>query len=129
MQNVSPERLARYFTRVGNTYQVVPDLRQMVVFAPHNVIRDAPFTRVDLVACRNLLIYLQPSAQQKVLNLCHFALNRGGVLFLGPSENVGMLSRDLETVDKHWKIYRKLSDVRAAQSPRASSLLSSSSSH
>jgi two-component system CheB/CheR fusion protein len=123
VQNVTPERLARYFLRVGNTYQVVPDLRQMVVFAPHNVIRDAPFTRVDLITCRNLLIYLQPAAQQKVLSLLHFALNRGGVLFLGPSENVGVLARDLETIDKHWKIYRKLSDVRAAQSPRASTLL------
>jgi len=123
VQNVTPERLERYFLRVGNTYQVVPDLRQMVVFAPHNVIRDAPFTRVDLITCRNLLIYLQPAAQQKVLSLLHFALNRGGVLFLGPSENVGVLARDLETIDKHWKIYRKLSDVRAAQSPRASTLL------
>jgi two-component system, chemotaxis family, CheB/CheR fusion protein len=120
---VSAERLARYFLRMGNTYQVVPDLRQMVVFAPHNVIRDAPFTRVDLVTCRNLLIYLQPSAQEKVLSLCHFALNRGGVLFLGPSENVGALARDLEPIDKHWKIYRKLSDVRAAQSPRPSVLM------
>jgi len=120
VQNVSPERLARYFLRIGSTYQVVPELRQMVVYAPHNVIRDAPFTRVDLITCRNLLIYLQPAAQQKVLSLCHFALNRGGVLFLGPSENIGPLARDLETVDKHWKIYRKLSDARAAQVPRPS---------
>ncbi|MEY2930124.1 MAG: Family ership [Pseudomonadota bacterium] len=118
LANVSPERLTRYFTRVGSTYQVVPDLRQMVVFAPHNVIRDAPFTRVDLVTCRNLLIYLQPSAQQKVLSLLHFALNRGGVMFLGPSENPGTVIRDLETVDKHWKIYRKLTDARAAQGTR-----------
>ncbi len=120
---VSPERLARYFTRVGSSYQVVPDLRQLVVFAPHNVIRDAPFTRVDLVACRNLLIYLQPPVQQKVLSLLHFALNRGGVMFLGPSENVGGLSRELETLDKHWKLYRKLSDARAAQGPQHAPLL------
>ena len=75
--------------RSGDSYQVVPELRQMVVFAQHNVIKDAPFTRVDLVSCRNLLIYLQPAAQQKVLSLFHFALNRGGVLFLGPSESAG----------------------------------------
>jgi two-component system CheB/CheR fusion protein len=118
IHGVTPERLARYFTRLGSTYQVVPDLRQMVVFAPHNVIRDAPFTRVDLVSCRNLLIYLQPSVQQKVLSLLHFALNRGGVLFMGPSENPGALGRELETLDKHWKIYRKLSDVHAAQTPQ-----------
>ena len=98
----------------GDSYQVVPELRQMVVFAQHNVIKDAPFTRVDLITCRNLLIYLQPPVQQKVLSLFHFALNRGGVLFLGPSESPGALARDFETVDEHWRIYRKHSDVRAA---------------
>ncbi|HWP07871.1 MAG TPA: chemotaxis protein CheB, partial [Polyangiaceae bacterium] len=76
--NVSPERLERYFLPRGKCYQVVPDLRQTVVFAHHNVVRDAPFTRVDLVSCRNMLIYLQPPAQEKVLSLFHFALNRGG---------------------------------------------------
>ncbi len=110
--NVSSERLERYFWRRGKTYQVVPDLRQHIVFAPHDVIRDAPFTRVDLVSCRNLLIYLQPPAQQKVLSLFHFALNRGGVMFLGPSESLGVLSHDFETVDRHWHFYRKFSDVR-----------------
>ncbi len=110
--NVSNERLERYFWRRGKTYQVVPDLRQMIVFAPHDVIRDAPFTRVDLVSCRNLLIYLQPPAQQKVLSLFHFALNRGGIVFLGPSETLGLLSHDFETVERHWHFYRKYSDVR-----------------
>jgi two-component system CheB/CheR fusion protein len=84
----------------------------MLVFAQHNVIKDAPFTRVDLIACRNLLIYLQPAVQQKVLSLFHFSLNRGGVLFLGPSESAGPLARSFEGVDKHWRIYRKHSDAR-----------------
>jgi two-component system CheB/CheR fusion protein len=110
--NLSEERLARYFIRVGDMYQVVPDLRQMVVFAEHNVIKDAPFTRIDLVTCRNLLIYLQPAAQQKVLSLFHFALMRGGVLFLGPSESAGPLARSFESVDKHWRLYRKHTDAR-----------------
>ncbi len=110
--NVSNDRLERYFWRRGKTYQVVPDLRQMIVFAPHDVIRDAPFTRVDMISCRNLLIYLQPAAQQKVLSLFHFALNRGGVVFLGPSETLGLLAHDFETVDRHWHFYRKYSDVR-----------------
>jgi two-component system, chemotaxis family, CheB/CheR fusion protein len=110
--SVSPERLERYFLRVGTAYQVVPELRQMVVFAHHNVIKDAPFTRVDLVACRNLLIYLQPAIQQRILSLFHFALNRGGVLFLGPSESIGTLARGFEPVDKHWHLYRKHSDAR-----------------
>jgi two-component system CheB/CheR fusion protein len=110
--NVSPERLERYFLPRGKCYQVVPDLRQTVVFAHHNVIRDAPFTRVDLVSCRNMLIYLQPPAQEKVLSLFHFALNRGGMMFLGPSESLGHLDHDFETIHKTWRIYRKYSDSR-----------------
>src|SRR6185369_5132300 len=112
MANVSPERLARYFLRAGDSYQVVPDLRQMVVFAQHDVIKSPPFTRVDLISCRNLLIYLQQAAQQKVLSLFHFALNRTGLLFLGPSETAGPLARGYETIDKHWRLYRKRSDAR-----------------
>ncbi|MEO5767886.1 MAG: chemotaxis protein CheB, partial [Polyangia bacterium] len=110
--NVSKERLARYFLRMGDAYQVVADLRQMVVFAQHNVIKNAPFTRVDFVSCRNLLIYLQLAAQQKVLSLFHFALKRGGVLFLGPSETAGIIARDFEVIDKHWRLYRKHTDTR-----------------
>jgi two-component system CheB/CheR fusion protein len=108
--NVPPAHLERYFQQSGRIFQVIPDLRQTIVFAPHNVIRDAPFTRVDLVSCRNLLIYLQPPAQKKALSLFHFALNRGGILFLGPSETPG--AQDYETVDVHWRMFRKFSDVR-----------------
>ena len=115
---VSEERRARYFVRTGGTYQVVPEFRQMIVFAQHNVIKDAPFTRVDMVTCRNMLIYLQPAAQKKVLSLFHFALNRGGVLMLGPSESPGTLGRDFETVDRHWQLYRKHSDVRMSVETR-----------
>jgi two-component system CheB/CheR fusion protein len=112
LSRVSPERLGRYFTRVGDSYQVIPDLRKLIVFAQHNVMRDAPFTRVDLVSCRNMLIYLQPAAQQKVLSLFHFALKRGGRLFLGPSETLGPLGHEFQVVDKHWRLYRKHTDVR-----------------
>jgi len=110
--NVSPERLKRYFLPRGRSYQVVPEIRQSVVFAHHNVIKDAPFTRVDLVSCRNMLIYLQQPAQEKVLSRFHFALNRGGMMFLGPSESLGHLDHDFETIDKQWRIYRKYSDSR-----------------
>ena len=110
--NVSADRLARYFMRNGNTYQVVPELRQMVVFAQHNVISDAPFTRVDFISCRNLLIYLQPPAQQRVLSFFHFALSQSGVLFLGPSESLGPLADGFEIIDKHWQLYRKGTEVR-----------------
>ncbi|CAN5857294.1 chemotaxis protein CheB [soil metagenome] len=118
LANVSQQRKDRYFTKVGSSYQVVPELRQSIVFAPHNVIRDAPFTRVDLVSCRNMLIYLQPSVQQKVLNQFHFSLNRGGVMFLGPSESPAALLKDFETLDGHWRLYRKHSDVRTPVDPR-----------
>ena len=86
LAEVSTERLARYFVKQSDSYQVSQDLRKMIVFAPHNVIKDAPFTRLDLISCRNLLIYLQPHAQKKALSLFHFGLKPGG-LILGPSES------------------------------------------
>ena len=116
--NVSPARLERFFLKRVGGYQVIPDIRQMVVFAAHNVIKDAPFTRMDLISCRNMLIYLQPPAQQKVLSFFHFALNKGGVCFLGPSESPGALFHDFEALDRHWRIYRKYSDVRIPVDPR-----------
>ncbi len=118
LRNLSPARRERYFTRVGSGYQLVPELRQSIVFAPHNVIKDAPFTRVDLISCRNMLIYLQPTVQQKVLSQFHFALNRGGIMFLGPSESPGALAKDFAVVDRPWRIYRKHSDVRIPIDPR-----------
>jgi two-component system CheB/CheR fusion protein len=91
-----------------------PDLRKMIVFAPHNIIKDAPFTRLDMISCRNLLIYLQPLAQKKALSLFHFGLKSGGYLFLGSSESPGELSDEFAPVDSHWRIYRKRRDVRLA---------------
>lgn len=109
---VSPQRCQQYFVQKGDAYQVVPQLRKMIVFAPHDLLKDAPFTRLDLITCRNMLIYLQPGAQKKVLSLFHFGLKAGGVLFLGPSESPGDLSDEFEPVDDHWKLYRKRRDVR-----------------
>ncbi|NUO51794.1 MAG: PAS domain-containing protein [Polyangiaceae bacterium] len=121
VKRVGEARLARFFNRLGASFQVSPDLRQMVVFARHNVMRDAPFTRVDLVSCRNLLIYLQPAAQRRVLGLFHFALKREGILFLGPSENAAALADDFEAIDAHWRIYRKHRDLRLGSDARFSS--------
>jgi two-component system, chemotaxis family, CheB/CheR fusion protein len=116
-----PDLLERYFDERGPNYQISADLRQFVVFAHHNVVKDAPFTRIDLVTCRNLLIYLQPAAQKKVLSLLHFALKRQGVLFLGPSEAAGALSDDFDTIDAHWRIYRKRRDLHLPGDTRVTS--------
>ncbi len=112
LTEVSAPRLDRYFTRQAAKFQVAPDLRKLIVFAPHNVIKDAPFTKLDLISCRNLLIYLQTPAQKKALSLFHFGLKTGGVLVLGPSESPGEISDEFETLDGHWKVYRKRRDVR-----------------
>jgi len=113
LSEVAPARLGRYFTRHnGGFFQVSQDLRKMIVFAPHNVIKDAPFTKLDLISCRNLLIYLQPAAQRKAISLFHFGLKAGSVLVLGPSESPGEVSDEFEVIDHHWKVYRKRLDSR-----------------
>jgi two-component system CheB/CheR fusion protein len=112
LAEVQQERLDRYFTRKSDGYHVAADVRQMIVFARHNVIKDAPFTKLDLISCRNLLIYFQPAAQKKALSLFHFGLRTGGVLMLGPSESPGELAAEFETLEDHWKIYRKRRDIR-----------------
>ncbi len=112
LAGVTPDRVTRFFTRVAGGFQVAAELRKMVVFAQHNVLKDAPFTRLDLVSCRNLLIYFQPAAQKRVLSLFHFALRTGGVLFLGPSETTGEVGDEFEPIDPRWRVYRKRRDVR-----------------
>ncbi len=112
VEKLGPERLRRFFTRQGTRYRIAPELRRVVVFAEHNVIKDPPFTKVDLISCRNLLIYLQPIVQNKVLSLFHFALKIGGTLFLGPSESLGELYPEFEVIDKHWNIFTKRRDIR-----------------
>ena len=104
--------LDRYFRQRKAEFHVIRELRQKVVFAAHNVFHDAPFTQLDLVTCRNMLIYFQPSAQRKTLSLFHFGLKAGGVLFLGPSETPGQIADEFQIVDKFWRIYRKRRDVR-----------------
>jgi two-component system, chemotaxis family, CheB/CheR fusion protein len=111
VQGVGRDRLKRFFTRRPEGYQVSQALRESIVFAPHNLIRDAPFTKMDLIACRNLLIYFQPHAQKTVLTLFHFALKPGGVLFLGSSESPGGLLDEFDTLDEQSKLFRKRRDL------------------
>jgi two-component system CheB/CheR fusion protein len=108
---VSAEHLQRYFMRKPTGYQVSKVLRESIVFAPHNVLRDAPFTKLDLIACRNLLIYFQPHAQKTVLSLFHFCLKPGGVLFLGGSESLGGLTDEFDAIDDRAKLFRKRRDT------------------
>jgi two-component system CheB/CheR fusion protein len=109
--NVSASRRERFFTRRSTGFHVIPELRQLIVFARHNVTKDAPFTKMNFISCRNLLIYLQPQPQRTALSLFHFGLAAGGVLFLGPSETPGALSDEFVAIDEHWKIFRKRRDV------------------
>ncbi|MEM6550668.1 MAG: PAS domain S-box protein [Planctomycetota bacterium] len=112
LREVMPDRLGTYFAPVGSEFQVVPKLRQMITFAPQNMISDAPFTRMDLVTCRNVLIYFRQPVQTQVISLLHFALNTGSFLFLGPSETTQPFRDEFEAMDPHWRIYRKRRDVR-----------------
>lgn len=105
--DVSPERLNRFFVHKDNEYHVSRRIRDMLVFSKQNVLKDAPFSRIDLVSCRNLLIYLQPAAQKKVLRILHYALNPSGHLLLGTSETVGDAPELFSPVDRKNKIYAK----------------------
>lgn len=104
--------LKKYFQPVQQGYRVRKSLRQAVVFANHNLIQDPPFTKLDLISCRNVLIYLQTEAQQKVLSRFHFGLKTEGVLFLGPSEHIGELNEEFDVIDRRWRIFRKRRDGR-----------------
>ncbi|MGE3873585.1 MAG: CheR family methyltransferase [Parvibaculaceae bacterium] len=106
-RNVSPERLARWFIHEGNTYSVVKDLREMCIFSSHNLIKDAPFSRIDLISCRNLLIYLNADLQNRIIPLFHFSLRAGGYLFLGPSESVTRHAKLFSPVDRRHRIFQR----------------------
>ncbi|MEN3383833.1 MAG: two-component system, chemotaxis family, CheB/CheR fusion protein [Hyphomicrobiales bacterium] len=106
--DLSPERLARWFVPEGDTYCVVKELREMCIFSQHNVIKDAPFSKLDLISCRNLLIYLNAELQNRVIPLFHFALLPDRFLFLGNSENVTRHAKLFVPIDRRARIFRKL---------------------
>jgi two-component system CheB/CheR fusion protein len=105
--DVSPERLARFFTQQNSAYHVNETIRDMLIFAEQNVIADPPFSKMDLISCRNLLIYMEPELQKKVLPLFHYSLRPAGFLFLGTSESVSELTDFFGTVDKKHKIFQR----------------------
>jgi chemotaxis methyl-accepting protein methylase len=105
--DVSPERLSKFFVQIEHGYRVSKTIREMVIFAPQNLIMDPPFTRIDLLSCRNLLIYLSPELQKGLLPLFHYSLNPGGVLFLGKSETVGEFTELFAMLDDRARLYQR----------------------
>jgi two-component system CheB/CheR fusion protein len=106
--DVDADRLQRFFLRHEDSFQVNKSLRECVTFAQQNLIADPPFSKIDLISCRNLLIYLEPEVQSKVIALFHFALNDGGYLFLGNAETIGPHASLFEPVSKKWRLYRRV---------------------
>jgi two-component system, chemotaxis family, CheB/CheR fusion protein len=106
VRDISPARLERFFVKDGNSYRVAKEVREMCVFSVHNLIKDAPFSRLDLVSCRNLLIYLDATLHERVIPLFHFALRNGGYLFLGSSENVTQHSKLFTRIDGRHRIFK-----------------------
>ena len=110
--DVSPERLARFFSKEDHNYRISAELRSNVVFTVHDVLADPPFARLDFVACRNLLIYLLPEAQAKVISIIHFALREGGLLLVGDAETVGVADGRFAVISKPHRIYRRVGGAR-----------------
>jgi two-component system CheB/CheR fusion protein len=113
--DVSPARLTRFFSKDDHGYRILPELRATIVFAVQDVLADPPFSRLDLVSCRNLLIYLRPEAQEKVISFFHFALREGGILLLGSSETIGNAKGRFEVISKAERLYRHIGHNRPGE--------------
>ncbi|MBI5193618.1 MAG: PAS domain-containing protein [Nitrospirae bacterium] len=124
--DLSPERLQKFFIKEDSIYRIRKEIREMIVFAPQSIMMDPPFTKLDMLCCRNLLIYLNAEVQKKILPLFHYALKPGGILFLGPSETIGSFNDLFAPIDNKWKIFRRKesSTARAGMVDLPSSLLS-----
>jgi two-component system CheB/CheR fusion protein len=103
--NISPKRLQRFFTKMDGSYRIIKTIRDMCVFAPHNIFRDPPFSRIDIISCCNLMIYLDTVLQKKILATFHYALNPEGFLVLGKSETIGAATQLFGQVEKKYKVY------------------------
>jgi len=111
--DISPERIEKYFVQRNGNLLLKKELREMIVFAQHNIIKDAPFTRLDLICCRNLLIYLNTELQKKIIPLFHYSLGHNGLLFLGPAETIGGFTDLFNPVDPQMEIVRRKDTVSA----------------
>lgn len=117
LKNVSPKRIQRFFTKTKDKYRISQPLRDVCVFAHHNILSDPPFSRMDFISCRNFLIYLETPAQKKAILTFHYALNEGGYLMLGKSETVGTLSQFFAPVNKTYKIYSRKNHTGVSRIP------------
>ena len=109
--DISPRRLQRFFTKVDGSYRIVKTIRDLCVFAPHNIFKDPPFSRIDFISCCNLMIYLDNILQKKIIATFHYALNNSGYLMLGKSETIGASGPLLAQVEKKFKIYSRKKDA------------------
>jgi len=114
-QDVTQERLRRFFTKEDNGYRIKKEIREMVVFAIQNVIKDPPFTKLDLLSCRNLMIYLEPELQKRLIPAFHYALKPDGVLFLSPSESIGNHTELFSSINRKWKFYRATHSITSSR--------------
>ncbi|WP_439154205.1 chemotaxis protein CheB [Yoonia sp.] len=110
--SVATERLDRFFIKEDHTYRIIPEVRDTVVFANQNILADAPFSKIDLISCRNMLIYLNPKAQERVIQMFHFALNDHGILFLGSSETANNHEMYFRPKSKKYRIYERAGELR-----------------
>jgi two-component system CheB/CheR fusion protein len=113
LEGVSPKRLSRWFFQEGEQYCVVPQIREMCIFSSHSVVKDPPFSRLDLLSCRNLLIYFNVALQDRLLPIFHYALKSDGILFLGSSEGIGRRSDLFATLDEKHRLFKRLSEAQA----------------
>src|SRR5262249_6093576 len=111
MENVKKDRLDRFFSRDNGSYTVSKEIRDLCIFSAHSVLRDPPFSRIDLISCRNLLIYLGPEFQSRVIPVFHFALKPGGYLFLGTSENISPYGDLFARRDKKQRLFQRRDHV------------------
>ena len=107
LKNVSPKRLQHFFTKTKDKYRITKSLRDVCVFAQHNILHDPPFSHIDFISCRNMLIYLDTAAQKKAIATFHYALNEGGCLLLGKSETIGTSTQLFTALNKKYKIYSR----------------------
>lgn len=110
--DISPQRLTKYFDLHDNYYVIKPHIRKMVIFATHNLLTDPPFSNCQLAVCRNALIYFQPKAQKRIITLLHFSLNKDGFLFLGSSESLGEMKQHFNVENERHRVYRKIDNSK-----------------